>query len=90
MVDSFPFLLKGDVWKAAVGLSEVAREPSYSLSTESEMWTQNTWPLVEDSNSSSESGFSGSDPGQPVVASVPQAWGCSSLHLSASSCMYSF
>ena len=23
MVDSFPFLLKGDVWKAAVGLSEV-------------------------------------------------------------------
>jgi len=90
MVDSFPFLLKGDVWKPAVGLSEVAREPLYSLSTEPEVWTQNRYPLVEDSKSSSGSGFAGSDPGQRVMASVPQAWGCGSWHLSASSCMYGF
>ena len=55
MVDRFPFLLKGDVWKPDVRLSEVAREPLYSLSTEPEMWTQNRCPLVEDSKSSSGS-----------------------------------
>ncbi|XP_014641324.1 PREDICTED: phosphatidylinositide phosphatase SAC2 [Ceratotherium simum simum] len=39
---------RGDVRKPALGLSELAVEPLYNLSTELEMWTRSRQPLVED------------------------------------------